>query len=68
MYKFLAVSGLYENQEEAAKREEVLHRLQQVKGEIEIGRLLCAAMLKYCNCLMAEIYVRYLNVLMMMPK
>ncbi|ESW07622.1 hypothetical protein PHAVU_010G144800 [Phaseolus vulgaris] len=28
--KFLAVSGLYENKEEAAKREEVLHRLEQI--------------------------------------
>ena len=33
--KFLAVSGLYESKEEAAKREEVLHRLGEVKGEIE---------------------------------
>jgi len=31
VYKFLAVSGLYENKEEAAKREEVLHRLEQVR-------------------------------------
>ena len=33
--KFLAVSGLYESKDEAAKREEVLHRLGEVKGEIE---------------------------------
>ena len=29
------LKGLYESKDEAAKREEVLHRLGEVKGEIE---------------------------------